>query len=190
MTDIAKMIDHTLLKPDSTKEMIEEICKEAMDYKFATVCIPPSWVKTANKMLKDSQFGITTVIGIPHCVTSTVTKYVQTRDNIAAGATEIDMVINIGYLKSGNYEAVQADIARVKEATQNSAILKVIIETGYITDEEKVTACQLAKKAGADFVKTSTGFGPGAATVADVELMRKTVGPDLGVKASGGVRDL
>ena len=190
MTDIAKMIDHTLLKPDSTKEMIEEICKEAMDYKFATVCIPPSWVKTANKMLKDSDVGITTVIGFPHGVTRTVTKVVETRDSIAAGATEIDMVINIGYLKSGNNEAVQTDIARVKEATQNNAILKVIIETGYLTDEEKVTACQLAKKAGADFVKTSTGFGPGAATVSDIELMRKTVGPDLGVKASGGVRDL
>src|SRR5699024_4208046 len=112
------------------------------------------------------------------------------RDSIAAGATEIDMVINIGYLKSGNNEAVQTDIARVKEATQNNAILKVIIETGYLTDEEKVTACQLAKKAGAEFVKTSTGFGPGGATVSDRDLMRTTVGPDLGVKASVGVRDL
>src|SRR5699024_3564778 len=174
----------------STKVMIEEACKEAMDYKFATVCIPSSCVKTAYKLLKYSNVGITTVFGFLHGVTSTITKVVETRDRIAAGATEIDMVINIGYLKSGNNEAVQTDIARVKEATQNNAILKVIIETGYLTDEEKVTASQLAKKAGADFVKTSTGFGPGAATVSDIELMRKTVGPDLGVKASGGVRDL
>src|SRR5699024_344024 len=142
MTDIAKMIDRTLLNPDSTKEMIEEICKEAMDYKFATVCIPPSWVKSANKMLKDTDVVITTVIGVPHCVTSTITKVVETRYSIAAGATEIDMVINIGYLKSGNNEAVQTDIARVKGATQNNVILKVIIGTGYLTDEEKVTACQ------------------------------------------------
>src|SRR5699024_317540 len=117
MTDIAKMMDHTLLKHNSTKEMIEETCKEAMDYKFATVCIPPSWVKTANKMLKDSDVGITTVIGFPHGVTSTITKVVETRDSIAAGATEIDMVINIGYLISGNNEAVQTDIDRVKAAT-------------------------------------------------------------------------
>src|SRR5699024_12677802 len=116
-----------LLKPDSTKEMIEEICKEAMDYKFATVCIPPSWVKTANKMLKDSDVGITTVIGFAHGVTSTITKGVETRGSIAAGATEIDMVLNIGYLKSGNNEAVQTDIAGVKEATQNNAIVNVII---------------------------------------------------------------
>src|SRR5699024_5755146 len=190
MTDIAKMIDHTLLKPDSTKEMIEEICKEAMDYKFATVCIAPSWVETANKMIKDSDVGITTVIGITRGVTSTITIVVEPRNRVAAGSTEIDVLIEIGYLKSANNEAVKTDIARVKEATQNNAILKVIIETGYLTDEEKVTACQLAKKAGADFVKTSTGFGPGAATVSDIELMRKTVGPDLGVKASGGVRDL
>src|SRR5699024_445520 len=133
MIDIAKMIDHTLLKPDSTKEMIEEICREAVDYKFATVCIMPAWVEAATEILEDSNVGITTVIGFPHGVTSTVTKVVETRDSIAAGATEIDMVINIGYLKSGNYEAVQTDIARVKEATQNSAILKVIIETGYLT---------------------------------------------------------
>src|SRR5699024_7450280 len=162
--------------------MIEEICKEAMDYKFATVCIPPSWVKTVNKMLKDSDDGITTEICFPHGVTSTIKKVVDTRDRIAHGATEIDMIIKIDDLKSVNNEAVQTDIARVKEATQNNAILKVIIETSYLTDEEKVTACQLAKKAGADFVKTSTGFGPGAATVSDIELMRKTVGPDLGVK--------
>src|SRR5699024_10048119 len=137
-------IDHTLLKPDSTKEMIEEICKEAMDYKFATVCIPPSWVKMANKMLKDSDVGITTVIGFQHGVTSTITKVVETRESMATGDTENDIVIKISYLKSGNNEAVQTDIAHVKEATKNNAILKVIIETGYLTDEEKVTACQLA----------------------------------------------
>ena len=191
MNDIslAKMIDHTLLKPDSTKEQIIELCEEAKAYHFATVCIQPTWVPTAKALLKDSDVGITTVIGFPLGATSTFTKVAETRDAIASGATEVDMVINIGALKSQDDMGVFQDIKAVVEAANSAAIVKVIIETGYLTVEEKILACNLAKEAGADFVKTSTGFGPGAATVADIELMRETVGADMGVKASGGVRD-
>jgi len=186
---LAKMIDHTLLKPDSTKEQIIELCEEAKAYHFATVCIQPTWVPIAKTILKDSDVGITTVIGFPLGATSTFTKVVETRDAIASGATEVDMVINIGALKSQDDMGVFQDIKAVVEAANSAAIVKVIIETGYLTVEEKILACNLAKEAGADFVKTSTGFGPGAATVADIELMRETVGADMGVKASGGVRD-
>jgi len=186
---LAKMIDHTLLKPDSTKEQIIELCEEAKAYHFATVCIQPTWVPTAKALLKDSDVGITTVIGFPLGATSTFTKVAETRDAIASGATEVDMVINIGALKSQDDMGVFQDIKAVVEAANSAAIVKVIIETGYLTVEEKILACNLAKEAGADFVKTSTGFGPGAATVADIELMRETVGADMGVKASGGVRD-
>lgn len=191
MTDssLAKVIDHTLLKPDSTKEQIVELCEEAKAYHFATVCIQPTWVPTAKALLKDSDVGITTVIGFPLGATSTFTKVAETRDAIASGATEVDMVINIGALKSQDDVGVFQDIKAVVEAANNTAVVKVIIETGYLTVEEKILACQLAKEAGANFVKTSTGFGPGTATVADIELMREAVGPYIGVKASGGVRD-
>lgn len=188
--EIANMIDHTLLKPDSTKEQIINLCKEAKEYQFATVCVNPYWVPTVTQELKGSEVGITTVIGFPLGSTSTTTKMSETRDAIHAGATEIDMVINIGELKSGNDEAVRKDIEGVVLAANKAAVIKVIIETGYLTNEEKQKACKLSKEAGADFVKTSTGFGPGSATPEDIALMREAVGPEMGVKASGGVRDL
>src|SRR5690625_1439411 len=183
------MIDHTLLKPESTKLQIMQLCEEAREYGFATVCVQPTWVSLAKAALVKTTVGITTVIGFPLGVTSTFTKVAETRDAIASGATEIDMVINISRLKSQDDVGVFQDIKAVVEAANAQAAVKVIIETGYLTVEEKILACQLAKEAGADFVKTSTGFGPGAATVEDIELMRETVGPDLGVKASGGIRD-
>ena len=186
---IARMIDHTLLKPDSTKEQILQLCEEAKEYEFATVCINPSWVRTAAKELKGTSVGVTTVIGFPLGATSTFTKVAETRDAIASGATEVDMVINIGALKSKDEGTVYQDIKQVVRAASGQAVVKVIIETGFLTDEEKERACLIAKEAGADFVKTSTGFGPGQATVEDIRLMRETVGPNIGVKASGGVRD-
>lgn len=186
---IARMIDHTLLKPDSTKEQILQLCEEAKEYEFATVCVNPSWVRTAAKELKGTSVGVTTVIGFPLGATSTFTKVAETRDAIASGATEVDMVINIGALKSKDEGTVYQDIKQVVRAASGQAVVKVIIETGFLTDEEKERACLLAKEVGADFVKTSTGFGPGQATVEDIRLMRETVGPNIGVKASGGVRD-
>lgn len=188
--EVGRMIDHTLLKPESTKEEIEKICEEADEFQFATVCVNPYWVPTAANALKDSNVGITTVIGFPLGATSTFTKAAEARDAIAAGATEIDMVINIGAMKSGDYDAVRKDIEGVVSAVNGQAIVKVIIETGFLTDEEKKKACMLSKMAEADFVKTSTGFGPGSATPEDIALMREVVGCEMGVKASGGVRDL
>ncbi|UCZ55396.1 deoxyribose-phosphate aldolase [Bacillus shivajii] len=184
------MIDHTLLKPESTKEQIINLCKEAVEYNFATVCVNPFWVPTAAEELKGTKVGITTVVGFPLGSTSTFVKISETRDAIASGATEIDMVINVGALKSGENEIVKKDIEGVVLAAKGQAPVKVIIETGYLTEEEKRKACMLAKMAGADFVKTSTGFGPGCATPEDIALMRETVGPDMGVKASACVRDL
>jgi len=186
---IASMIDHTLLKPESTKEQIIQLCKEAEDYQFATVCINPYWVATAVHALKDSQVGITTVIGFPLGATSTFMKVAETRDALASGATEVDMVMNIGALKSGDKQTVMTDISQVVNAANGRAMVKVIIETGLLSDDEKKQACLLAKEAGADFVKTSTGFGPGSATIKDIQLMRITVGHEMGVKASGGIRD-
>lgn len=187
---IASYIDHTLLKPESTKEEIITLCDEAKEYKFKTVCINPYWVKIAKARLEGSEVGITTVIGFPLGASTTITKVLETKDALALGATEVDMVINVGELKSHNDEAVKSDIEAVVEAAKTQAIVKVIIETGLLTNDEKVRACKLSKEAGADFVKTSTGFGPGGATEADIKLMRETVGPTLGVKASGGVRNL
>ena len=187
---IASYIDHTLLKPESTEEEIATLCAEAKEYKFKTVCINPYWVKTAQAILERSDVGITTVIGFPLGASTTKIKVAETKDAIASGATEIDMVINIGELKSNNNDAVKSDIASVVEAANSKAIVKVIIETGLLTNDEKVRACELSKLAGANFVKTSTGFGPGGATEEDVKLMRKTVGETIGVKASGGVRNL
>lgn len=186
---IGRMIDHTLLKPDSTKDQIVKLCEEAKEYNFATVCVNPYWVATAAEELAGSKVGITTVVGFPLGSTNTFVKVAETRDALANGATEIDMVINIGALKSGDYEVVKKDIEGVVLAAKGKAQVKVIIETGYLTTEEKKKACLLAKMAGANFVKTSTGFGPGCATPEDIRLMRETVGPDLGVKASACVRD-
>lgn len=187
---VAKMIDHTLLKPESTKEQVVKLCEEAKEYKFATVCVNPYWVQTAANELKGSNVGITTVVGFPLGATNTFVKIGETRDAIANGATEIDMVINVGALKSGDFETVKKDIEGVVLAAKGHAPVKVIIETGLLETEEKKKACILAKMAGADFVKTSTGFGPGVATPEDIRLMREAVGPEMGVKASAGVRDL
>jgi deoxyribose-phosphate aldolase len=188
-SDVGKMIDHTLLKADATRDEVIKLCDEARKYDFASVCINPSNVKLASECLRGSPVKVCTVIGFPLGATTSMTKAMETRDAIANGASEIDMVINVGSLKAGNYELVRKDIEAVIEAAQG-ALVKVIIETALLTDEEKVTACLLARDAGADFVKTSTGFGPGGATAHDVALMRQTVGQYMGVKASGGIRDL
>lgn len=190
MTNIASYIDHTLLKPEATKEQIVKLCQEAAEYKFASVCVNPAWVSVSAKELSDSPVKVCTVIGFPLGASTSETKAFETADAIAKGAEEIDMVINIGALKSGDEELVKNDIKSVVESAKGKAIVKVIIETCLLTDEEKAVASRLSKEAGADFVKTSTGFSTGGATVADVKLMRETVGPDLGVKASGGVRSL
>ena len=187
--NIARYIDHTLLKADSTEKDIIQLCDEAKQYQFATVCVNPSWVKIAAKELKDSGVGVATVVGFPLGATTTFAKVAETRDAIASGATEVDMVINIGALKSKDEITVYQDIKQVVQAANRQAVVKVIIETGLLTYEEKKRACMIAKEAGADFVKTSTGFGPGGATVEDVQLMREVVGSQIGVKASGGIRD-
>ncbi|WP_017728408.1 deoxyribose-phosphate aldolase [Halalkalibacterium ligniniphilum] len=188
---LAKMIDHTLLKADATKEQIEKLCSEAKEHEFASVCINPAWVKLAAELLKEAEnVKVCTVIGFPLGATTPEVKAFETRDAIENGATEVDMVINIGALKDKDNELVERDIRAVVEAARGKALTKVIIETSLLTEEEKIRACELAVKAGADFVKTSTGFSTGGATVEDIALMRKVVGPELGVKASGGVRDL
>lgn len=189
-TNYASMIDHTLLKAEATKEQIEKLCAEAKEFGFASVCVNPTWVKYCSELLQDSNVLVCTVIGFPLGTNTTAVKVFEAKDAIANGAQEVDMVINIGALKDQNFELVQADIAAVVEAAKGSAIVKVIIETCLLTEEEKVKACELSVAAGADFVKTSTGFSTGGATAEDIALMRKTVGPELGVKASGGVRSL
>lgn len=188
-TNIAKYIDHTLLKADAKKEQIETLCQEAKEYNFASVCVNPTWVGLASEMLNGTGVDVCTVIGFPLGANTPETKAFETKNAIENGATEVDMVINIGALKSGNIELVEKDIRAVVEAAKGKALTKVIIETSLLTDEEKVTACELSVKAGADFVKTSTGFSTGGATVEDIRLMRKVVGPEIGVKASGGVRN-
>lgn len=189
--DVAGYIDHTLLKPEATRAEIEKLCQEARAYNFASVCINPTWVKDAAFALYGSPVKVCTVIGFPLGATLSDVKAFETRRAIFDGATEIDMVINIGALKSGDDERAKRDISAVVEAAHDAcAIVKVIIETALLSDEEKVRACLLAKDAGADFVKTSTGFSKGGATVADIELMRRTVGAGVGVKAAGGVKDL
>ncbi|WP_374722210.1 deoxyribose-phosphate aldolase [Peribacillus tepidiphilus] len=186
----AKMIDHTLLKAEATQEQIIKLCAEAKKYGFASVCVNPVWVKTATEELKGSDVKVCTVIGFPLGSNTPETKAFEAKNAIENGATEVDMVINIGALKDKNDELVERDIRAVVDTAKGKALVKVIIETCLLTVEEKVRACELAVKAGADFVKTSTGFSTHGATVEDVALMRKTVGPDIGVKASGGVRDL
>lgn len=188
--NIAKMIDHTLLKADTTKTQIVKLCEEAKQYGFASVCVNPTWVATAAELLKGTDVKVCTVIGFPLGANTPETKAFEAKNAIENGAAEVDMVINIGALKDGNDDLVERDIRAVVEAAKGKALVKVIIETCLLTEEEKVRACQLAVKAGADYVKTSTGFSTGGATTEDVALMRKTVGPNIGVKASGGVRDI
>jgi deoxyribose-phosphate aldolase len=188
---LARMIDHTLLKPDATHDQIAQLCYEARKYGFATVCVNPAHVKLSAELLHGSGVGVTTVIGFPLGATAPEVKAYEAQVALDQGATEVDMVINIGALKSRDYEMVARDIravVRVAHARTPSALVKVIIEAVLLTDEEKIAACLLAKEAGADYVKTSTGFASGGATVADVALMRQTVGPSMGVKAAGGVR--
>ena len=188
-TNVAAMIDHTLLKPEATRQQIESLCQEAKEYKFASVCVNPTWVSTAKELLAGSGVMVCTVIGFPLGATTSETKAFETKNAIENGAEEVDMVINIGALKDHNDELVEKDIRAVVEAAKGKAHTKVIIETSLLTKEEKIRACELSVKAGADFVKTSTGFSAGGATAEDIALMRKTVGPDVGVKASGGVRN-
>jgi deoxyribose-phosphate aldolase len=188
---VAAMIDHTLLKPDATRANIEELCREAAQFKFATVCVNPTWVALAARLLAGSGVGVCSVVGFPLGATTADVKGYETQRAIFDGAREIDMVINIGALKSGDLRTVERDIEAVTVPCRScGALSKVIIEAALLTDDEKITACTLAKAAGADYVKTSTGFASGGATAADVALMRRVVGADMGVKAAGGVRDL
>jgi deoxyribose-phosphate aldolase len=189
--EVAGLIDHTLLKPDATASEIEKLCQEAAEFKFATVCVNPTWVAFCAKLLRASGVGVCSVVGFPLGATTPDVKQYETRRAIFDGAREIDMVLNIGALKSGDLRLVEQDIEAVTTPCRESgAVSKVIIEAALLSEEEKVTASTLTKAAGADFVKTSTGFGPGGATVGDVMLMRRVVGDSVGVKAAGGVRDL
>ena len=189
--NVAGLIDHTLLKPDATRQDIEKLCQEASEYRFATVCVNPTWVALAASRLKGTGVGVCSVVGFPLGATTADVKHYETRRAIFDGASEIDMVINIGALKSGDLRTVERDIdAVVEPCRQCGVVSKVIIEAALLTDEEKITACTLSKAAAADFVKTSTGFASGGATAADVALMRRVVGAGMGVKAAGGVRDL
>ena len=190
MGKIAKMIDHTVLKAVTTKEEVIKVCNEAKEYGFFSVCINPTNIELAKKELEGSDVKVCTVIGFPLGANTMEVKAFETKDAIAKGADEVDMVINIGRLKDKDYEYVEKDIKAVVDAADKKALTKVIIETCLLTEEEKVKACELAKKAGADFVKTSTGFSTGGATPEDIKLMRETVGPEMGVKASGGVRSI
>ena len=188
---VAAMIDHTLLKPDASLGDVQKLCREAAEFHFATVCVNPTWVAAAARLLRGSGVGVCSVVGFPLGATTPDVKHYETRRAIFDGATEIDMVINIGALKSGDLRTVECDISSVVDACRQSGVgSKVIIEAALLTDDEKVTACTLAKAAAADFVKTSTGFASGGATAADVALMRRVVGAEMGVKAAGGVRDL
>ena len=184
---INRYIDHTLLKPESTQTQIDKLIAEAVEHQFASVCVNPTWVSYAAKALKGTEVNVCTVIGFPLGANTSSVKAFEAKDAVAKGADEIDMVINIGRLKSGQYDAVEADIRAVVEASGDK-LVKVIIETCLLTDGEKVKACQLAVAAGADYVKTSTGFSTAGANIADMTLMRKTVGPNIGVKAAGGTR--
>ncbi|MDD5065992.1 MAG: deoxyribose-phosphate aldolase, partial [bacterium] len=186
---IARMIDHTLLKAETTVHQIKTLCSEARKYNFASVCINPGNVSLCSEELRGTEVKVCTVIGFPLGATTTETKSFETRDAVANGAQEIDMVINIGLLKSKQYHKVEDDIRAVVQAAKGNTV-KVILETTLLTDDEKIKACQLSKSAGANFIKTSTGFAKGGATVHDVELMRRTVGSSMGVKASGGVKNL
>lgn len=188
---IARLIDHTVLKPETVRDEVKTVCLEALRFEFASVCVNPFWVPLATSMLRGSPVAVCTVSGFPLGATSTAAKVAESRAALGEGAREVDMVINIGALRGGENAAVEADIRQVVGACrERGALVKVIIETALLTDDEKVLACRLAQAAGADFVKTSTGFSKGGATVGDVALMRRTVGPGMGVKASGGIRTL
>lgn len=189
MNNIASLIDHTILKPDATKDDIKKICTEAKKYQFASVCVNPFYVKYAKSLLKDTNVKIASVIGFPLGSTPREVKAFEARHAINDGAEELDMVINIGALRDKDYDIVLDDIKAVVNESRDKALVKIIIETCLLTNEEKVKACEIAKEAGADYVKTSTGFSTGGATVDDVKLMRGVVGKDMGVKASGGIRD-
>ncbi|MEN8172172.1 MAG: deoxyribose-phosphate aldolase [Chloroflexota bacterium] len=187
---LSKYIDHTLLKPAAVPDQIEQLCSEAREYEFASVCINPTHVKLSSELLKDSPVKVCTVIGFPLGASASETKTFETEIATRDGASEIDMVVNIGALKAKDHDLVTKDIQSVVDTAHAAgAIVKVIIETSLLTDHEKETACLLSKEAGADFVKTSTGFSGGGATVEDIALMRRVVGPEMGVKASGGVKN-
>lgn len=188
--NLSLYIDHTRLNPDASIADITQLVKEAIDHKFISVCVNSHWISHCYELTKDTDVKVCTVIGFPLGATSTKAKVFETKQAIKDGATEIDMVLNIGELKSGNDQAVEQDIKSVVEAAKRNAIIKVIIETSLLNEDEKIRACLIAKRAGANFVKTSTGFSDGGATVDDIKLMRQTVGPTIGVKASGGIRDL
>lgn len=192
--DMAKMIDHTMLSPVATVEDIKKLCQEANEYEFASVCVNPIFVPLAAKLLSKTSVKVTTVVGFPLGANASETKAFETRNAIKNGAQEIDMVMNLGAFKSGAFDLVRADIKAVVDATKTAGvtsdiIVKVILETSYLDEDEIVQACTLTKNTGADFVKTSTGFGPGGAKIKDVSLMRKTVGREVGVKASAGIKD-
>lgn len=188
MTLINKYIDHTLLKPEATEAEIKALCDEAIAYDFMSVCVQPYWVSKVSSFLNGTDVKVCTVIGFPHGANTKEVKTFEAKQAVQNGAHEVDMVINIGAAKAGDFETIREEIAAIAEAVKGQAILKAIIETALLTDEEKEKACLAAVEAKADFVKTSTGFSTGGATLEDIALMRKTVGPDMGVKASGGVR--
>lgn len=186
---IAAYIDHTLLKQDAAAPQIDRLCAEAAQYHFASVCVNPWYVPRCVKNLQGTGVKVCTVVGFPLGATTTESKVFETLQAVRSGAEEIDMVMNVCAMKSGNIRSIEQEIQALAAAVEGHAILKVILETCLLTEEEKILACQIAKRAGADFVKTSTGFSTGGATVADVALMRRTVGPEMGVKAAGGIRD-
>lgn len=186
--DVAPYIDHTLLKPDATQAQMDQLCAEAAEYHFYSVCVNTSWVSFCARKLRGSGVKVCAVVGFPLGAMESRSKGFETRNAIENGADEIDMVINVGALKSGDYKKVEDDIRWVLRACRPTTVTKVIIETALLTEEEKVLACQIVKKSGADFVKTSTGFAKAGATPEDIALMRRTVGPEMGVKAAGGVR--
>lgn len=189
MTSLSKKIDHTLLKSEASEESIETLCKEAIEYDFKAVCVNPYYVSKCKELLKDSDVKIATVIGFPLGSNKTEVKSLEAKLAVEDGADEIDMVINIAALKNKDYKVVKEDILAVVQSVKKETIVKVIIETCYLTKEEKIKACELAKQAGANFVKTSTGFGTYGARVEDIKLMREVVGSKMGIKASGGIRD-
>lgn len=189
LQDLAQLIDHTILKPDATREDILKLCHEARDNGFYSVCVNPTWIALCRQELKGTSVKVITVVGFPLGAMTTAAKVFETTEAIELGAEEIDMVLNIGLIKSQNLEAVRTDIAAVVKAAVGRPV-KVILETALLTDAEKITACRLSQEAGANYVKTSTGFAKSGATVADIRLMRQTVGAALGVKASGGIKNL
>jgi deoxyribose-phosphate aldolase len=188
---VARLIDHTILKPEAVREEVLQVCAEALQFGFASVCVNPFWTKTVASLLRGSPVRVCTVTGFPLGATTTAAKAAETLSAVRDGAEEIDMVINIGALRGGERDVVKTDILAVVAASHgHGAIVKVIIETALLDDAQKILACKISQDAGADFVKTSTGFSKGGATVHDVTLMRRTVGPSMGVKASGGIRTL